>query len=512
MKQSDYFKIMRIVFVCSLIVMLSSAIVGQAQEEENLLTNPGFEAPFQSHGGNPPRQVAQGWTPWHTPAATDAPTFENAQPIYDQAAPDVTRIRSGDNAQKYYNDLWLTHDGGIFQRVTGITPGAELRFSVYAWVWSSEYADVDLSEEPGDVVMRVGIDPTGGTNPNSSNIVWSIAVSWYDTYRQHSIITTAADDAVTVFVYSKAGFPAQNTYIYLDDAVLAETVEPEVPTDIPAETDEPEPTAMDTDVPPTNTSVPPTNTSVPPTSTNVPATIEPTEEPPTPTQEGDTPTEVDDGSIIATQPADPTEESEATIAATDGDSPFVNTLTHTVQRGETVGRLAVLYGSTIEAIVEVNELNEDALIYVGQGLDIPVRVPAPATSTPTLLPPTEVVEVPETGDEVEQTTYTVQAGDTLFRIAVRFNTTVATIAELNGIVNANLIRTGQVLVLSEVSDVAEEEPVPEAEEGPVTYTVQSGDNLYRISLRFGVSMAVLSEANGIWNMNKLFAGQVLEIP
>src|SRR5690242_12533612 len=45
-----------------------------------------------------------------------------------------------------------------------------------------------------------------------------------------------------------------------------------------------------------------------------------------------------------------------------------------------------------------------------------------------------------------------------------------------------------------------------------TYTVQPGDNLFRISLRFGVPLATLAQANGISNTNLIFVGQVLQIP
>src|SRR5258708_40354339 len=45
-----------------------------------------------------------------------------------------------------------------------------------------------------------------------------------------------------------------------------------------------------------------------------------------------------------------------------------------------------------------------------------------------------------------------------------------------------------------------------------TYTVQQGDNLFRISLRFGVTVAALQQANGITNANLIYVGQVLQIP
>ena len=48
--------------------------------------------------------------------------------------------------------------------------------------------------------------------------------------------------------------------------------------------------------------------------------------------------------------------------------------------------------------------------------------------------------------------------------------------------------------------------------GYTYYTVKPGDNLYRISLRFGVPMYTLMQANGIWNPNYIYAGQVLRVP
>jgi len=172
-----------------------------------------------------------------------------------------------------------------------------------------------------------------------------------------------------------------------------------------------------------------------------------------------------------------------------------------------VSRLAVLYGSSIQAIIEANNLNEDALIYVGQGLTIPVALPAPATSTPS---PTPIIVTATPG---AGTTYIVRPGDTLYRIAVRFNLSPAAIAQANGIVNVNLIQAGQELIIPATGSVISATAIPAATETqPTTYIVRPGDNLYRISLRFGVSMLALSEANGILNVNRLFAGQVLIIP
>jgi len=160
-----------------------------------------------------------------------------------------------------------------------------------------------------------------------------------------------------------------------------------------------------------------------------------------------------------------------------------------------------------------------ALIRVGQSLLVPVRLSAPATSTPTPTPvfvATAVTAVPQPSASV----YIVQPGDTLFRIALRYNTTTTTLAQLNGIANANVIRVGQQLtvpVAGAVTPVVVVTPVVQVVTAtplavtPNTYVVQACDTLYRISLRTGVSLTRLIQVNGILDPNRLYVGQVLII-
>jgi hypothetical protein len=63
-------------------------------------------------------------------------------------------------------------------------------------------------------VLKVGIDPTGGTDPNSANVQWSASASPYDQWAQMSVSATATGDAVTVFLYmSQAkGLALNNVY------------------------------------------------------------------------------------------------------------------------------------------------------------------------------------------------------------------------------------------------------------------------------------------------------------
>lgn len=108
------------------------------------------------------------------------------------------------------------------------------------------------------------------------------------------------------------------------------------------------------------------------------------------------------------------------------------------------------------------------------------------------------------------TVYIVQRGDTLFSIALRFKTTVAAIKAANNIVNVNLIYVGQRLIIpgggsSSGTGSASGSP------STTTYVVQRGDNLYRISLRFGVTVAALKAANGL-RSDLIYVGQRLVIP
>lgn len=115
-----------------------------------------------------------------------------------------------------------------------------------------------------------------------------------------------------------------------------------------------------------------------------------------------------------------------------------------------------------------------------------------------------------------QTTYTVQAGDTLSAIAARFGVTVTAVVEANNIVNPNIINVGQVLVIPGGAGDANVAPNPAPPPAPApaggTYVVQPGDSLARIAASYGVTVSALAQANGIDNPNLIYPGQTLTIP
>jgi LysM repeat protein len=100
--------------------------------------------------------------------------------------------------------------------------------------------------------------------------------------------------------------------------------------------------------------------------------------------------------------------------------------------------------------------------------------------------------------------YTVRSGDTLYRIAVRFGTSVAALTNLNGLSNPNRIYAGQVLCVK-----------PDTGGGVpwgFLYTVQPGDMLRTIAARYGWGTWYLANVNHIANPDRIYVGQVLLIP
>ena len=107
--------------------------------------------------------------------------------------------------------------------------------------------------------------------------------------------------------------------------------------------------------------------------------------------------------------------------------------THVVQRGENLYRIALRYGTTVNAIVAANGLTNPNRIYIGKRLVIPGGTGTADTTA---------------ASTTTSGTYVVRRGDTLNGIARRLGTTVTSLARMNGIANPSLIYTGQVLRLS----------------------------------------------------------------
>ena len=104
--------------------------------------------------------------------------------------------------------------------------------------------------------------------------------------------------------------------------------------------------------------------------------------------------------------------------------------------------------------------------------------------------------------------YTVKSGDTLYKIASSYNVGVDKIKSANKL-NSNILQIGQVLLIPvETTDVTETTP---STSNGISYVVVKGDNLYNIANKYKVSVSDIKSLNNL-KSNTLQIGQILKIP
>jgi LysM repeat protein len=137
----------------------------------------------------------------------------------------------------------------------------------------------------------------------------------------------------------------------------------------------------------------------------------------------------------------------------------------------------------------------------------PVEATEPAPEPEPTAAPTEEATPAEPEPPTEQT-YVVMPGDTLFSIAQFYGVSVEDLAARNGIVNVNVLEVGQELVIPVEGAAPPQAPVS----GEQTYVVQAGDNLFRIALRYNMSFETVAAYNNIPWPYHVYAGQEIKIP
>ena len=157
--------------------------------------------------------------------------------------------------------------------------------------------------------------------------------------------------------------------------------------------------------------------------------------------------------------------------------PVVGSDYYVVQKGDSLWSIARKLNTSVAELKALNNLTSNNLS-VGQ-----------------------VLKTPSSNTENDnQTTYTVVKGDSLYKIAQKFNVTVQDLINLNNIPSTNL-SIGQVLKVKGT--------VPSKEE--TTYTVVKGDSLYAIANKYKVSVQDIIDANNL-KSTALSVGQKLIIP
>jgi LysM repeat protein len=147
-------------------------------------------------------------------------------------------------------------------------------------------------------------------------------------------------------------------------------------------------------------------------------------------------------------------------------------ITHRVSYGETLSGIAARYGSTVEALAQLNHLSDPSRIYVGQLLRIgDGRDSASGSRRRT-----------GHGRPVYRS-HTIQSGETLSGIALRYRVSVEAIVAANGIANPSFIRAGETLriLARKAASGASEQAAPTRRMPPeMAAVVASRDGMRRL--------------------------------
>ncbi|MGB8648219.1 MAG: LysM peptidoglycan-binding domain-containing protein [Anaerolineae bacterium] len=369
-----------------------------AQDPHNLIAN-GSMGP--ANHDTPYGTVADGWNPF---------VMNGAPPNFRWE--DNEAIDPGGGQQIYSDNKF---DAGIYQTAHNLQPGMVYMFRWGYSLAAKSYTGANVRVQT--IGRQLGVDPSGGTDPHSSNVIWGPQL--FDgkaavNRPEMQLVFGAWSDKATFYLRAIATDDSAGENRVWIDAICMET-RPDIPL------------------------------SALPPAARQPAPPPPTPQPATPPQPVTSPAPPPP---VAAQPPAPVVSPPPT--SVQAPAPSVPTVTYTVQRGDTLWGIACKLGVTVGDLVEANDIANPSLIHAGMVLTVPGAAPAvlPSPVAPPVppAPATPVAPVtPPTGSS--PATYTVVAGDTLYGISRKLGVSVAALTAANAIADPSLIHPGQVLIV-----------------------------------------------------------------
>ncbi len=205
------------------------------------------------------------------------------------------------------------------------------------------------------------------------------------------------------------------------------------------------------------------------------------------------------GKVDVGEQKDPTTQAKAKKAAAANADYTGETKEYVVKSGDTLGAIAYGHGINIRQLKKLNGLSSNA-IKVGQKLKVPAQAakaaPAKAEKKTAKAAPKAEKKVEKKAEPVKEET---KADET--PVAPASEPTVAPTSEPT-----------PAATVTPAAPIDETPAAPEADATTMTYTVQEGDDLTGVSIRSGVSAAVIRELNNMPEDAQLTPGQVIKIP
>ena len=164
----------------------------------------------------------------------------------------------------------------------------------------------------------------------------------------------------------------------------------------------------------------------------------------------------------------------------------INWISHVVESGDSLWALASKYDTEVRIIKEINLLKKDIL-----SIDDTLLIPLSKTKSNNFIP---------------YEMHIVSEGDTLWQLSQKYNLSVSDLAKMNSIDERSYLKLGQQLTIGNKNIHRN----IESKKRTILYSVKQGDNLYKISELFDVSIKSIKEINDFKD-NKLMPGQIIKI-
>jgi LysM repeat protein len=226
-----------------------------------------------------------------------------------------------------------------------VMPGDHLRFSMYQEGWSTGTNDPYHSDLGQRMNLQVGIDPTGGNNPWSPNIIWSAPAESFDEFTQFTVDAIAKNNVVSVWTKSKPNMPLEHVDVYVDEASLnVVTGGAKAAKAAPAKT--------------TRTSKIITSTKVITSGSGITSTVIVTK------------TIYVTVPVTSTLPTKPITGTVGTTVPVTGTLPIPASGTYTVVKGDSLSKIARRFGVSLAALIALNSITDPNRIEAGMVLKL----------------------------------------------------------------------------------------------------------------------------------------------
>ena len=169
---------------------------------------------------------------------------------------------------------------------------------------------------------------------------------------------------------------------------------------------------------------------------------------------------------------------------------------HRVKRGDSLSLIASYYGTTVRALKRANQLKSNRIL-VGQQLIIPLATHGYTAKTSTIKPTKK-------GKKAKSVTHTVKKGETWWELAIAYQVNLEQLASWNNKSTTDTLAIGQKLIILQPGHVVKKNK-------KVEYRVRRGDALWRIARRFNVSLAKLKQWNHLSDGSILHPGQIITL-